>query len=319
LAAVLAHVWALTAWSPKLTMQSPLRSCAGPCAGKQLPRQQNVDVGCVHHGREVGGMKAFYGNLQGYCFPAPAFNIYFLLGRDRDYLRKLYGVLEAYDEYLWQTRDSDNNGVLEAWCMFDTGEDDSTRLLGQPRYWPHDHPPDKKAWIDKLAAADETALVERYLRDSPEWHVPMESMDVTAYSYDGRNTLAQISRELNNGIHVECELVYFSGLARGDHRLEYAQRLGPVEYSIESGGGVFKGAVNGRQVFRCTSGVRVVADLRGNVRQVVGIAPAVLDASVEIGCRKNELAVRPNHVYGFNGAGEPFLEGRVPFDYPFAR
>ena len=52
-----------------------------------------------------------YGYFQGYCFPMPAFELYFWLKKDKKYLKQLYDVLEKFDNYLWKTRDSDNDGV----------------------------------------------------------------------------------------------------------------------------------------------------------------------------------------------------------------
>ena len=109
-----------------------------------------------------------FGCLQGYCFPAPARELYFLLNKDREYLRRLYVALEGHDRFLWATRDADHNGCLEALSSGDTGEDASTRY------------PDPKENPDKL----------------PCFH---ESMDVMSYAYDGETTLAKIAAGLNNG------------------------------------------------------------------------------------------------------------------------
>jgi len=54
--------------------------------------------------------------FQGYCFPDPAWRMYFWANKDRNYLRKLYRALEAHDAYLWRTRDSNGDGLLETWC-----------------------------------------------------------------------------------------------------------------------------------------------------------------------------------------------------------
>jgi hypothetical protein len=67
--------------------------------------------------------------FQGYCFPEPAWRMYFWAGKDRGYLTRLYDALERHDAYLWRTRDSNGDGILETWCVWDTGEDGSTRLL----------------------------------------------------------------------------------------------------------------------------------------------------------------------------------------------
>ncbi|MCF7956694.1 MAG: hypothetical protein K9M75_12900 [Phycisphaerae bacterium] len=132
--------------------------------------------------------------FQGYCFPTPAWKMYFWIGKDKDYLRKLYKALQAHDAYLWRTRDSNDDGILETWCVWDTGEDGSSRLNTRraPYRWPFDFPPDPS----------KVKNPNRYWSGVPKPEqvmVPFASMDVMSYSYDGRNTLAKISKELGNG------------------------------------------------------------------------------------------------------------------------
>ncbi|XHR27332.1 MAG: hypothetical protein ACFUZC_15450 [Chthoniobacteraceae bacterium] len=146
-----------------------------------------------------------YKTLQGYCFPDPAWKMYFWGGKDRDYLQKLYGALKAYDDYLWRTRDSNGDGLLESYCLTDTGEDGSSRLLtrGAPFHWPFDFPPG-----DSRAPSPLDSIVFHQFWRVPknvpphpldEILVPFASMDLMAYSYDGRATLAKIAHELGNG------------------------------------------------------------------------------------------------------------------------
>jgi hypothetical protein len=151
--------------------------------------------------------------FQGYCFPDPAWRVYFWAGKDRAYLTRLYDALEKHDAYLWRTRDSDGDGVLETWCIWDTGEDGSARLIRRnaPSRWPFDFAPT----IDRLPDPQEPAhfkgyWLEHYLGKLPpptreEVMVPFASMDVMAYSYQGRAVLAKIARELSNGCETFWE------------------------------------------------------------------------------------------------------------------
>ena len=126
----------------------------------------------------LNGVKTelMYSHLQGYCFPRHALNMYYWGGcADTVYLKQLYDVLRRFDEYLWRTRDSDGNGCLELFCVYDTGEDNSTRFFDAPVFWSEDTPP---AGIARL---------------------PYESMDVMGYSCDGREVLADVSAILKNG------------------------------------------------------------------------------------------------------------------------
>ncbi len=118
---------------------------------------------------ENGRLVPQFNKFQGFCFPGPALNIYFWMGRDKDYLAMLKSALEGFDRYLWANRDSDGDGCLESWCVTDTGEDGALRL-GDAPFWREEETP-------------------------PEGFdtVPMASMDVMSFSYNARHTLALIS------------------------------------------------------------------------------------------------------------------------------
>ncbi|HBO45223.1 MAG TPA: hypothetical protein DD670_15105, partial [Planctomycetaceae bacterium] len=127
---------------------------------------------------------AVFAAFSGYCFPAPAIDVYHLMGRDRKYLERLCHALAAHDAYLWRTRDSNGDGILELWCVYDNGEDNSARWGSAPANWPWDEAP-TPGRTDRPLPADA--------------RVPFQSMDVMAWSYAGRRALAEISAELGNG------------------------------------------------------------------------------------------------------------------------
>lgn len=114
-----------------------------------------------------------YDKLQGFCFAFPALNLWYLADLGPAYLEELADCLRRFDEYLWRTREKD--GVLCSYCVYDTGEDNALRYGNAPRWWPEDEPP-------------------RGYRA-----VPMQSMDVTSYSYSCRSALARISRLRGDG------------------------------------------------------------------------------------------------------------------------
>jgi hypothetical protein len=141
----------------------------------------------AHEWKKEHGIVADYEMFQGYCFPEPAFRMYHLTGKNREYLKQLATALARHDAYLWQTRDSNNDGLLETWCVWDTGEDGSTRLerRGARHNWPFEQAPGS-------GAPGLPAL--------PQGHrMPFQSMDIMGYSYSGREVLARIARELDNG------------------------------------------------------------------------------------------------------------------------
>ena len=80
--------------------------------------------------KEPIGVAAYYGWLQGCCYPQHAFNMYYLADLGKDYLERLYDSFKRYDNYLWSVSDSDGDGCLEIWCEWDTGEDNAARLRG---------------------------------------------------------------------------------------------------------------------------------------------------------------------------------------------
>lgn len=126
--------------------------------------------------RCVGGrVEPQFDKFQGFCFPYPALNLYYLIGRDAAYLDALEGCLRRFDEYLWRTRAVSADGCLSSFCVYDTGEDNAVRYGDAPCWWTDD-------------AAPEGFSV-----------VPMASMDVTSYSYACRDALAAISRIRQDG------------------------------------------------------------------------------------------------------------------------
>jgi len=127
--------------------------------------------------REPFLLQVSYDWLQGFCFPVPAFKMYYLIGKDKGYLEKLYDTLKSYDEYLWAYRDSDGDGCLESWCTWDTGEDNSLRFTG---YGVKDG-----GWGGEDAPYGQGRL-------------PYESMDIMSYSCQCRSVLAEISDILQN-------------------------------------------------------------------------------------------------------------------------
>ena len=124
---------------------------------------------------ENGHIKPEYNKYQGFCFPYPALNLYYLLGEDQAFLDQLQDCLRRFDESLWRTRDSNGDGLLESFCVYDTGEDLALRYGDAPCWWTEDTPP------------------------SGFQVVPMASMDVMSWSYACRDTLSVISRIRGDG------------------------------------------------------------------------------------------------------------------------
>ena len=111
-----------------------------------------------------------FNKYQGFCFPFPALNLYYLIGKDTDYLAQLKETLVRFEACLRKTRSLSGNGLLSSFCVYDTGEDNALRYGDAPCWWEEDTPP------------------EGYQV------VPMASMDVTSWSISALRTVAQICR-----------------------------------------------------------------------------------------------------------------------------
>ena len=122
-----------------------------------------------------GSIEAQFNTFQGFCFPEPALELYWWLGEDQAYLTELQQCLIRFDEYLWRTRDTDGDGCLESFCVYDTGEDNALRYGDAPVYCLTDTPPEGSRVV------------------------PMASMDIMSFSYSARDVLSRISAILGDG------------------------------------------------------------------------------------------------------------------------
>lgn len=119
--------------------------------------------------------------MQGDFFSRSALRMSYLLGHDRGYLTLLYETLRDFDAYLWGFRDTDGDGCLESFCVWDTGDDNNTRLLSR----------------GVSAHGHGCVLSEEAPTDFGD--MPFESAEYMAYSYSQRSVLAEISDLLGNG------------------------------------------------------------------------------------------------------------------------
>ena len=126
-----------------------------------------------------------FDKLQGFCFARPALDLYYLTGRDAEYLQLLRSCLSRFDSWLHKTRDLDGTGILSSFCVYDTGEDNALRYGDAPCY----------------AREDEPIQGNRF--------VPLRSMDVTSYSYSCREMLEKVCALLG----LEQESLHWHSLA----------------------------------------------------------------------------------------------------------
>lgn len=173
---------------------------SGRIAGMIIPMNNNIwgltDLKVV----EDGKLGIFSETLQGFFVPGPALELYYLLGKNTDYLNLLYRTFEAYDNYLWQYRDSDGDGCLEAWCQTDTGEDFLVRYDYSPFAWPFNYPPVKGKMPEDTNFIKKYWPASHYKDYSHDKNpMPVESMDIMGYSFTCRDVLAKISAIRKDG------------------------------------------------------------------------------------------------------------------------
>ncbi len=147
-------------------------------------RYQRMDgkfPGMISPGSAWSGIITHYDWMQGCFLPHAALKLYYLIGKDKEYLEVLYNGLKKFDDYLWQYRDSDGDGCLESWCIWDTGEDNLTihilNGINMPEdgAWAANTPPKKRG------------------------NMPYESAQYMSYSYACRDVLSKVSEILANG------------------------------------------------------------------------------------------------------------------------
>ncbi len=95
---------------------------------------------------------------------------------DREYLKEAYAGLKAWDAWLVQNRMSLGKGLIELYCLYDTGHDNSARLADIPNKCPD---------VDGILPVDADA-------------VPMLAPDMNAVFYGDRMALAEMAEELGH-------------------------------------------------------------------------------------------------------------------------
>ena len=127
----------------------------------------------------------------------------------------------------------------------------------------------------------------------PRAQLLLGSSSSSAADYSGGNSN---SRNDNGSVAAEKEVPTHDGTADGDNggllwsgiaddgaTTTYNQTLGSSNvYTLHSNSTSFSGALNGKQFFTCTAGVRVVTELGGNVVAVVGIDNVVHSVTLSI-------------------------------------
>ena len=106
----------------------------------------------------------------------------------------------------------------------------------------------------------------------------------------------------------------WSGLQEGANA-NYTQRLADHRYTLRLHGDKFEGTIDGKMLFVCTAGVRVVTDLGGEVIQLWGIEATTVQAELSrAGRTPQQITVKPNEIWRVGAAtatrarAAPFVE-----------
>ena len=141
--------------------------------------------GMISFKNHMDRVAAHYDWMQGCFFAEPAIKVYYHLGKDREYLEMIYESLKDFDNYLWKYRDSNGDGCLEEWCVWDSGEDNCTiHFLNGVQY------PLQGGWGASIPPSDYGKM-------------PFESPQYMAYTYSIRMALSEISEIFGNTAKAE--------------------------------------------------------------------------------------------------------------------
>lgn len=116
------------------------------------------------------------------------------------------------------------------------------------------------------------------------------------------------------GVSISCDEVFWGGLQDGKYERTYTQRWDQDRYTLESRNGFFYGYINDIQVFRASHGVRIVTDLQGRIKAIIGIEQEPVTTHLTIEDQSYDFTVKPNEVYAIENQRIIQIK-QVAFDY----
>lgn len=114
------------------------------------------------------------------------------------------------------------------------------------------------------------------------------------------------------GVDFVCDELIWSSCDT-DVTTEYTQHLFDCDYTIKRENGVTTAYKNGNEIFKTTSGLRVVTDLDGNIKRICGMEDHEIDAKLEFGGKSFDIKVVPNQKTTFEN-GNPTETTYIPFE-----
>jgi hypothetical protein len=117
----------------------------------------------------------------------------------------------------------------------------------------------------------------------------------TNYGSTALSVLEYISRFY--GVHVQFDEIYWGAAGREKHEITYTQHWDGDAFSVQTQNGITTGAINGKEIFRVSNGVRVVTDWNGKVKKLIAIRDIPLKISYHINGKKKTIKLSPNQVF----------------------
>jgi len=117
------------------------------------------------------------------------------------------------------------------------------------------------------------------------------------------------------GIDLQRDQVRFSGIA-ADVPYTYTQKWGDKTFSLSQKEGMLTGSLNGKELFKCTAGVRITTDLDGNIAQIAGIDTIPQTITLTVKGKEFSSAIAPNEQMGIRD-GKLCSVKQIPFNYPY--
>ncbi len=280
-----------------------------------------------------------FGGLQGNCFPTPAWELYFLLNRDKEYLRCMYHgsfTQEMADPFIRYHLLNPEEFWTPMPLVAIAANDPKFKSIthnnwsGQPQALTfqrairalenYGHYAELTLIGEKLLAAvgEGPLFTQQFDPRTGQPNVPRGARTST-YGPSALSALEYIAHLHGVELVLDRNEVWFSGLARGKHEHEYTQKWNGQTFSLCLKEGRFDGLIDGRSAFTCSANVRAVTDLSGRLIRIVGISPEPQKTTLAWGASHQTLAVEPNRTYAPDASGSFVPEHRVPFDYPYAQ
>jgi hypothetical protein len=117
------------------------------------------------------------------------------------------------------------------------------------------------------------------------------------------------------GVYLEEDRVHFNGLPNKS-LYSYTQTYGTSDFKITQGDNIIAGTLNDKSLFKCTSGVSVVTNIKGEFIRLVGIDSVPRNVTITLKGKSYSSEILPNCTYVIKN-NSLIVEKNIPFHFPF--